>query len=643
MIFSISCISATDIDLANDTQKADLELTDNPVDDGKFSTLQNKINGLNDSDTLYLNNDYLNDNLTDKGIIISKNINIEGNGYTLDGLNKSRIFTITNSSKVTLNNINFINGLGKNNGGAIYFDNMSDCIFTNLKFMNNFAENHGGAIYIDGNCNFNTFTNVTFTNNTALRGGGIYINESLIGNTMNIYAIYNRVNIYSGGVFFTNGIASNNKIKGTFINNSAPDHCSPVMHFMKNTTGNLFEGYFENNTCTNAGGVMTIMGTASNNTFKGKFYKNSAVYGGVLYLALPSYNNTITGEFINNTAFKYGGAIYFRETPSNTIANTIFINNKAPSKELNVIADSTTFKVTLIGNNTVANAFYSKDITNLTFVNVTYWGEKGLVNSADVLPTCQEEEYGQNITLEIYKGTELKYSLTKITNKTGDVLFNYPNLDPGTYTYLIYHPDDSYYTYINQTGTMTIPKINTKLTLSNTKITYNTGKSVIITLKDKNNKKIANTKIKVKIGGKTSTKTTDKNGQVKLSNLAPKTYSITVTFNGNEKYAKSTVTSKIIVKKANSKLTAKYKAFNVKTKTKKYTVFLKNNKNKAMKNKKVSLKVKGKTYYAKTNYKGKAIFKITKLNKRGKYTAIVKFAGDNYFKGKTVKPKIRIR
>ena len=62
-----------------------------------------------------------------------------------------------------------------------------------------------------------------------------------------------------------------------------------------------------------------------------------------------------------------------------------------------------------------------------------------------------------------------------------------------------------------------------------------------------------------------------------------------------------------------------------------------------MKNKKVSLKVKGKTYYAKTNYKGKAIFKITKLNKRGKYTAIVKFAGDNYFKGKTVKPKIRIR
>ena len=53
---------------------------------------------------------------------------------------------------------------------------------------------------------------------------------------------------------------------------------------------------------------------------------------------------------------------------------------------------------------------------------------------------------------------------------------------------------------------------------------------------------------------------------------------------------------------------------------------------------KVTLKIKGKTYKATTNSKGKAVFKITKFTKKGKYTATVKFAGNSYYNGKTVKP-----
>ena len=33
----------------------------------------------------------------------------------------------------------------------------------------------------------------------------------------------------------------------------------------------------------------------------------------------------------------------------------------------------------------------------------------------------------------------------------------------------------------------------------------------------------------------------------------------------------------------------------------------------------------------------------TKLTKKGKYTAIVKFAGNSYYAAKTVKPKITIK
>ena len=86
----MNCIFAIDL-TNNSSYQSETE------DDGRFSTLQNRINELDDNQTLYLNNDYTNDNLSDTGIIISKNIRIEGNGFTLNGLNESRIFTITNS------------------------------------------------------------------------------------------------------------------------------------------------------------------------------------------------------------------------------------------------------------------------------------------------------------------------------------------------------------------------------------------------------------------------------------------------------------------------------------------------------------------------------------------------------------------
>ena len=62
-----------------------------------------------------------------------------------------------------------------------------------------------------------------------------------------------------------------------------------------------------------------------------------------------------------------------------------------------------------------------------------------------------------------------------------------------------------------------------------------------------------------------------------------------------------------------------------------------------MKNTKVTLKVNGKTYSAKTNSKGQATFKITKLTKKGKFTAIVKYGGSKFYNSKTVKPKITVK
>ena len=57
-------------------------------------------------------------------------------------------------------------------------------------------------------------------------------------------------------------------------------------------------------------------------------------------------------------------------------------------------------------------------------------------------------------------------------------------------------------------------------------------------------------------------------------------------------------------------------------------------------NAKVTLKVKGKTYAAKTNSKGKATFKITKLNKKGTFKATITYNGNKYYNKVSKKAKI---
>jgi len=90
-------------------------------------------------------------------------------------------------------------------------------------------------------------------------------------------------------------------------------------------------------------------------------------------------------------------------------------------------------------------------------------------------------------------------------------------------------------------------------------------------------------------------------------------------------------------------MTAKKKTFKAKTKTKKYAITLKDNTGKAMKKVKVTLKVKGKTYKAKTNNKGKATFKIKNLKKKGKYTAVIKYTGDKNYNKITKKVKLTVK
>ena len=186
----------------------------------------------------------------------------------------------------------------------------------------------------------------------------------------------------------------------------------------------------------------------------------------------------------------------------------------------------------------------------------------------------------------------------------------------------------------------------TKIDASKVTTTYGKGKEIIITLKDISTQLIAGKQVTVTLNGKTYTGVTNAKGQVSITvpnNLVPKTYKAVITFEGDSTYGKSTKTVDVVVSKLTPKVVAKKKTFKSSSKVKKYKITLKNDKGKAMKKVKVTLKIKGKTYKAKTNNKGKATFKITKKLAKGTYKAVIKYGGNKFFKKVTKKVKITVK
>ena len=240
-----------------------------------------------------------------------------------------------------------------------------------------------------------------------------------------------------------------------------------------------------------------------------------------------------------------------------------------------------------------------------------------------------------NVTFKVGENT-----INATTDVNGIAVFSIV-FDAGNYNVTITNP----VTCQVVTKSIAVKPLATKLSASKLTMVYNTGKYLKATLKDANGKALAKQKVYIKINGKTFERTTNTNGQVSLKITLPvKTYTATITYKGTTNYVKSSASVKVVVKKASPKMTAKAKT--LKTKTKKYTIVLKDNKGKAMKKVKVTLttKVNGKKVKltVKTKNNGKATFNLKKLVK-GKYTAAVKFAGNKNFKAVTKKVKITVK
>ena len=298
-------------------------------------------------------------------------------------------------------------------------------------------------------------------------------------------------------------------------------------------------------------------------------------------------------------------------------------------------------------------------------MNVSYLGNE-IYNSS----TCSKEftvigHIKKNTTISAnvtITGFNIMVTVTLNPNVTGLLKFNvngldvYANVDggkavfnnvfaPGEYTVNASYLGDYDFNPNSTIISFTVKKYSTKVVASQIVSKYGTGKNLVVTLKDSNNNILIGKKVTIKLNGKTYTKITNGDGRISIvtpNGLAVKTYTASISFAGDNSFDESSKSIKVIVKKATPKLTAKSKTFKRTVKIKKYAVSLKTDKNKVMKNTKISLRVNGKTYAVKTNKKGVATFKIKNLNKKGTFKAVVTFAGNKCYNKVRKTVKIRV-
>jgi hypothetical protein len=135
----------------------------------------------------------------------------------------------------------------------------------------------------------------------------------------------------------------------------------------------------------------------------------------------------------------------------------------------------------------------------------------------------------------------------------------------------------------------------------------------------------------------------------KLNMVRAGRYTMAFSFAGDDNYTSAFACVCVDLDKKPLKIKAAAKSFKASAKTKKYTVRLKtilgascDGKTYFAAGKKVTMKINGKTYTAKTNAKGQATFNL-KITKKGKFTAKVSFAGDVTYEAASKSVKLTIK
>ena len=534
----------------------------------------------------------------------------------------------TKAGKLTILNSKFINTTGAASAGVIY------SLIPNVLINNTFEKSivsdsgNGGVIYTQG---ISTFINNTFKDNYAYQGGAIYSTEDLQSSTSNLFkgnvfinnkagnqggAIYSAGNMGTktypiednvfinneagiGGAIFLRGSWNSKSIfatKSLFQENFATKGGSAIYNYMvsgsyiANITYSIFQDNYEN--VINAGS-----GSSAEYNYWGT---NTPEFTTLIKTFTPTHIAIITISGDEN--IKYGGqySVNFKDNVTNETLQNL------PNYTVNV--KSTLNPITpksIVIRNGEAILKYTAEKTGTDNIRVMKDGEELAKLKITVLDIIKTPSF--NITANnVNEGESLDLKFILTNGPKGNNIYSWSIFDENNTLVETGFVENNQIKYVK---TYSEGKYLINIKLSNVEGWKN--------LEDSDSFEV------MKITEEPSTNTTEEN-----TNTEGKTRQT------------QPVTSD--AKKVTPKIIAKKKIFKASKKVKKYIITLKVGK-KLLKKVKVTLKIKGKTYKATTNKKGKATFKIKKLIKKGKYKAIITYKGNKTYNKVTKKVTITIK
>ncbi|MBE2269727.1 MAG: DUF11 domain-containing protein [Anaerolinea sp.] len=294
---------------------------------------------------------------------ITSTITINGNNRTINGGDLNfRLFTITVTGNLTLNNVIVTNGKAvADAGGAIY--NSGTLNLNNSTVSSSASDQSGGGIFNNGTLNL---TSSTISDNTAGQSGGGIFNFGTLNVGFNSHVSENAATLNGGGIYECGSFS----YVSSFIDNNTADQDGGGVYMCTSSSGYFSSTTIANNDAVNGGGVYVLANGQS--MYYSTLSNNTASSGGG-GLAVDSGSGAAV-EAINvtistNQAGSFGSALHGKGGGANFSFVTLWNNSGGSSVRLD--GGAFTFKNSVIGSDTPVSSSCSGSLPAVLGVNYT--------------------------------------------------------------------------------------------------------------------------------------------------------------------------------------------------------------------------------------------------------------------------------